>query len=120
MAARSSTGQWEEYLSRYVRETSDFDGLTGPDGEEKIWVALTTQFRDVPLTARKEVRAMGERIVADFGAAIIDDSEDEEDGISKSMPRSLLSRLSVRSTGNHYRNKRNTVGKNVYGNGGKH
>ena len=32
--------------------------MTGPDGEEKIWVALTTQFPDVPVTARKEVRAI--------------------------------------------------------------
>ena len=40
LAARSSTRQWEEYLSRYVRDTVDYEGLTGPDGEEKIWVAL--------------------------------------------------------------------------------
>ncbi len=58
LAARSSTGQWEKYLTRYVRDTVDYEGLTGPDGEEKIWVALTTHFPDVPMTARKEVRAM--------------------------------------------------------------
>ena len=77
MPARSSTAQWEVYLSRYVRESADFDALT----EEKIWSVLNEHFADVPVTARSAVRAMGERIVADFTAAILD-SEDEEDGLS--------------------------------------
>ena len=72
MPARSSTAQWEVYLSRYVRESADFDALT----EEKIWSVLNEHFADVPVTARSAVRAMGERIVADFTAAILD-SEDE-------------------------------------------
>ena len=77
MPARSSTAQWEVYLSRYVRESADFDALT----EEKIWSVLNEHFADVPVTARSAVRAMGERIVADFTAAILD-SEDEEDGLA--------------------------------------
>ena len=52
MPARSSTAQWEGYLTRYVSESADFDALT----EEKIWSVLNEQFPDVPVTARKEVR----------------------------------------------------------------
>ena len=62
MPARSSMAQWEVYLSRYVGESADFDALT----EEKIWSVLNEHFADVPVTARSAVRAMGERIVADF------------------------------------------------------
>eukprot|EP01043_Picozoa_sp_COSAG02_P045379 COSAG02_NODE_4140_length_5724_cov_12.520889_5_plen_174_part_00 len=59
MPARSSTAQWEVYLSRYVGESADFDALT----EEKIWSVLNEHFADVPVTTRTAVRAMGERIV---------------------------------------------------------